>query len=529
MKTLDQENLSWITSRIKENEDEKYLRDGRDFINDTSIEETLDKNKKQDKIKVRDIIQKASEIERLEPHETATLLNITDKEQWNEIFNIAGEIKRKVYDNRIVTFAPLYCGSVCVNDCLYCAFRSSNHEEKRRILEQSEIKSEVEVLAGEIGHKRLIAVFGEHPKTDANYMAETLRTIYGVKVPTKTGYSNIRRVNINGAPLSISEYKMIKEAGIGTYQIFQETYHHDTYSKVHPKGTIKSNYDWRLYALHRAQEAGIDDVAIGALFGLYDWKFEVMGLLHHAIDLEKAFGIGPHTVSFPRLEPAANTPLAENSKYKVSDDDFKKLVAVLRLSIPYAGMILSARETAEMRQQVIPLGITQIDASTKIGIGAYSDRYTEQELENQQFRIGDSRSLDEVIRDLAERGYITSFCTAGYRCSRTGKCIMELLKSGKERWFCKTNAVLTYQEWLNDFASPATKAVGEKLIAKEIEEIKRDVPAMYPQFGEMYARTTKASGTCTSSPSQKPPLSKALSLDVRQNQRLERIPLSRLE
>jgi 2-iminoacetate synthase len=485
------QTAGWINSRVKEDEDIKYLLGGRDFINDTAIEEMLEKKKAPDKLEVRDIIQKATEIERLEPHETATLLNVQDKDQWDQIFKVAGEIKRKVYDNRIVTFAPLYCGSYCVNNCAYCGFRSSNHEEKRRILTMDEIKSEVEVLAGEIGHKRLIAVFGEHPKTDVNYMAETLRTIYSVKVPTKTGYGNIRRVNINGAPLSVEEYKVIKEAGIGTYQIFQETYHHDTYSKMHPAGTIKSNYDWRLYALHRAQEAGIDDVAIGVLFGLYDWRFEVMGLLHHAIDLEKAFGIGPHTISFPRLQPAANTPLAEDSKYKVSDEDFKKVIAVLRLSVPYAGMILTARESAKVRQEDIPLGITQIDASTKLGIGAYSDKPGGQELENQQFLCGDPRSLDEVIRDLANRGYITSFCTAGYRCSRTGKCIMELLKSGKEKWFCKTNAVLTYQEWLNDFATPETKKAGEAIIKKEIEEIRTKNPKIYPQFSEMYARIQK--------------------------------------
>jgi 2-iminoacetate synthase len=295
-------------------------------------------------------------------------------------------------------------------------------------------------------------------------------------------------VNVNAAPLSIEEYKVIKAAGLGTYQIFQETYHHATYAKVHPAGTLKSDYKWRLYALHRAQEAGIDDVAIGALFGLYDWRFEVLGLLYHAIDLEKHFGIGPHTVSFPRLEPASNTPLTRRSKYKVSDDDFKKLVAVLRLSIPYAGMILTARESAKMRRSVIPLGITQTDASTKIGIGAYSDRFSDQELKKQQFLIGDPRSLDEVIRELAERGTITSFCTAGYRCSRTGKCIMDLLKAGKERWFCKTNAVLTFQEWLNDFATPETKAVGEKLVAKEIEEIKTQIPNIYPQFTSMHER-----------------------------------------
>jgi len=476
---------------LMEKEIEMFAKNGTDFIDDALIQRQLGGNERPVRQRIRDIIQKSLSIERLEPEETAALLNVTDTEIWNDIFEAASKIKKTVYDNRIVTFAPLYCSSYCVNNCLYCAFRSDNKDEKRRVLSFDEIRKETEVLAGEIGHKRLIAVFGEHPLSDINYITEAISTIYNVRVKTRTGYGNIRRVNVNAAPFSLDELKLLKQAGIGTYQVFHETYHHGTYSKVHPKGTIKSNYAWRLYALHRAQEAGIDDVAIGALFGLYDWRFEVMGLLYHAIDLEKHFGIGPHTISFPRLEPAANTPFIGETQYKVSDEDFNKLVAVLRLSIPYSGMILTARETAKIRRQVLPLGVTQIDASTKIGIGAYSDRYHGQEAERQQFMLGDTRSLDEVIRELAKSGYITSFCTAGYRCSRTGKCIMDLLKSGKERWFCKLNAVLTFQEWLNDFASPETKAIGEKLITKEIDEIKVQVPNIYPQFASMYERISK--------------------------------------
>ncbi len=485
---METNTAEWMASRIRPDESARFTDGGMDFISEYEIQRRLEGNRRPSRSRIRDIISKALSISRLEPDETAALLNVTEPELWQEIFEAAGKIKKAVYDNRIVTFAPLYCSSYCVNNCLYCAFRTDNHGEKRRILSLDEIRRETEVLAGEIGHKRLIAVFGEHPASDVRYMADTLRTIYDVRVKTKTGSANIRRVNINGAPLSVGEYKLIKEAGIGTYQVFQETYHHETYAKVHPKGTIKSDYAWRLYALHRAQEAGIDDVAIGALFGLYDWRFEVMGLLHHAIDLEKHFGIGPHTISFPRLEPAANTPLEQYSRYSVSDEDFLKLIAVIRLSVPYSGMILTARETPEMRRKAMPLGVTQTDASTKIGIGAYSDRYSEQEAERQQFLLGDTRSLDEVIRELAGDGYITSFCTAGYRCSRTGKCIMDLLKSGKERWFCKTNAVLTYKEWLNDFATPETKAIGEKLIVKEIEEIKTKVPNIYPQFTSMFER-----------------------------------------
>jgi len=467
---------------IKENEITRFENNGSDFINEEKIESLLQKNKSPEKKKIREIIQKSLGIERLEPDETAALLNVNDDNLWEEMFQAAGEVKRRVYDNRIVTFAPLYCSNFCVNSCLYCGFRKENTNEKRRRLTLEEVKKETEALVS-LGHKRLITVYGEHPLSDIDYIVDTIRTIYA----TKLGNGEIRRVNINAAPFSIEKLKLLKEAGIGTYQVFQETYHHQTYKKVHPAG-IKSNYKWRLYALHRAQEAGIDDVAIGVLFGLYDWKFEVMGLLCHTMDLEKRFGVGPHTISFPRLKTAANAPFIQETKYKVSDRDFKKLVTVIRLSVPYTGMIITARETPEILKEVIPVGCTQTDASTRIGIGAYSESYNEQEAERQQFLLGNTKSLDEVIRGFAETGYITSFCTAGYRCGRTGKCIMQLLKGGKERWFCKLNAVLTFREWLNDFASQKTKEAGEVIIKKEIKEIEEKIPQFFPKFMEYYRR-----------------------------------------
>jgi 2-iminoacetate synthase len=240
--------------------------------------------------------------------------------------------------------------------------------------------------------------------------------------------------------------------------------------------------------MHRALEAGVDDVGIGALFGLYDWKFEVMGLVSHAHELEQAFGIGPHTISFPRLEPAENTPFTKNSKYMVSDEDFLKLITVIRLAVPYTGMIITARESHDIRKRSLNLGITQTDASTKIGIGAYAETSDNQEGNRQQFYLGDTRSLDEVIREFAEMGYITSFCTAGYRCGRTGKCIMDLLKTGAEGKYCKLNAVLTFREWLDDFASSQTKEAGERVIAREIKEVKKSMPKVYNQFIEYYQR-----------------------------------------
>ncbi|MCM8798434.1 MAG: [FeFe] hydrogenase H-cluster radical SAM maturase HydG [Candidatus Omnitrophica bacterium] len=477
-----------LSKVIPEEEITRYLDRGKDFINEQEIWDKLRKNASPSSSRIREILKKSLSIQTLEPDETACLLNVENEDLWEEIFETAGKVKKIVYDNRIVTFAPLYCSSYCINNCLYCAFRRENNLVKRRKLSLEEIREEVEVLAGEIGHKRLIVVYGEHPTTDVDYIRETIRTIYEVKVKTKNGYGSIRRVNVNAPPMSREDLRKLKDVGIGTFQVFQETYHHETYKRVHPEGTIKSDYHWRLYCMHRALEAGIDDVGIGVLFGLYDWRFEVMGLLYHTRELEKSFGVGPHTISFPRLEPAFNTPFVQETEYRVSDKDFKKLIAVIRLSVPYTGMIITAREPKEIRQEMIKIGCTQTDASTKIGIGAYSDRYNEQEAERQQFILGDTRSLDEVVREFAQEGYLTSFCTAGYRCGRTGKCIMELLKSGKEAKFCKLNAILTFREWLDDFASDRTKEIGEKLITQEMEEVRRQIPTAYPKLLAYYQR-----------------------------------------
>ena len=479
----------WIRSRIKPQQVEKYLDSGRCFIDEAAIQRALDANTASDAAMVEDILAKSLAIETLSPEETATLLNVKDESLWARMRQVAGEVKRKVYDNRIVTFAPLYLGNLCVNRCLYCGFRADNAGQKRRRLEMEEIDRQIEVLAGRIGHKRLIVVYGEHPLTDADYICESMQRIYSVEVKTRKGTGAIRRLNVNAAPMSIEDLETVREAGLGTYQVFQETYHRPTYEAVHPAGTIKGDYLWRLYSMHRAMEAGIDDVGIGPLFGLYDWKFEVMGLLAHARELEARFGIGPHTISFPRLEPADNSPLAAASPYKVSDEDFKKIVTVIRLAVPYTGMILTARENAQMRREILPLGCTQTDASTQIGIGGYTDACNEQRSDRQQFILGDDRSLDEVVRELATAGYITSFCTAGYRCGRTGTRIMDLLKTGVEGQFCKLNAVITFREWLDDFASPETMKVGERVITKEIAEIRAKMPQIFDEFMRYYDQT----------------------------------------
>ncbi len=482
---------AWIAQRIKQDQVDRYLDQGRDFIDDAAIWKKIEIAAEPDATTVRAILARSLAVQTLAPEELAILIRVKDPEMLREMEAVAFRIKKQVYDNRIVTFAPLYMGNYCVNNCAYCGFKHENLQAKRRILSMDEIRQETEMLTGKIGHKRIIAVYGEHPLTGIDYILESMKTIYGVKTPTKHGYGNIRRINVNAAPMSIEELVRLRDGGLGTYQVFQETYHHETYAKVHPEGTLKSDYRWRLYTMHRAMEAGIDDVGIGVLFGLYDWRFELMALLYHAIELEARMGIGPHTVSFPRMEPALGSDYAVHSPYRVSDEDFRKIIMLIRLAIPYTGMIITARETAQMRRDAIGLGITQTDASTKIGIGAYSESGNGQESERQQFILGDTRGLDELVKDFAEMGHITSFCTAGYRCGRTGKCIMDLLRSGQEGKFCKLNAVLTFQEWLDDFATPATREAGLRVLEKELEEIKTKNPQGFPVFHQFLERVRK--------------------------------------
>lgn len=482
----------WVEGRIKTEEISAYLKNGgQDFIDEKRIESILEKNKQPDNETISSILKKSLEIKTLTLEETAMLLHVKDKDVLEQMKATALKVKQKVYDNRIVTFAPLYMGNRCINNCSYCGFKCTNTEAKRRVLNADEVREQVEVLAGEIGHKRLIVVYGEHPETDVDYMVDSIRTIYEVDVKTKKGSGRIRRVNVNAPPMSIEELRKLRDVGIGTYQVFQETYHHGAYRKAHPADTVKGSYPWRLYSMHRAFEAGIDDVGIGALFGLYDWRFEVMGLIAHAHELENRFGIGPHTISFPRLEPASDSPVTTDSPYLVNDEEFKHLMLVIRLSVPYAGMIITARENADMRKVAFQYGCTQTDASTCIGIGGYTCRDAEQEENKQQFHLGDTRSLEDIIREYASMGHITSFCTAGYRCGRTGECIMELLKTGQEGVFCKLNAIITFREWLDDFASEDTKAEGEQIIKKEIKEVKERFPEMYPSLMEKYELTKK--------------------------------------
>ncbi len=488
----DTVSTSWVDGRIKQDEINRYMDQGRDFIHDDEIEAGLRAAPGEpDPAEVRDILAKSRAIKDLTLEEVGVLIRVNDKAMLEEMRQAALEVKLKVYDNRIVTFAPFYLGNYCVNRCAYCGFNKDNTTATRKALSQDEIRREVEVLAGTIGHKRLIAVYGEHPKNDVDYIVESLKTIYSVKVKTRNGHGSIRRVNVNAPPFSIEDLKKIADAGIGTYQVFQETYHKKMYARLHPAGTIKGNYNWRLYCMHRAMDAGIDDVGIGVLFGLYDWRFELMAVIRHTQELEQKMGVGAHTISFPRLVPALNSIITPDWPYLVSDDDFKKIMMIIRLAVPYTGMIITAREKASIRNEAVMMGVTQMDASSRIAIGGYSDAVTAQKENKQQFILGDTRSLDELIRDMAKMGFITSFCTAGYRCGRTGKCIMDLLRSGAEGKFCKLNAVLTFQEWLDDFASDDTKRLAQPLIEREIAQIKAKNPQALDIFLNYYDRVKK--------------------------------------
>ena len=436
----------------------------KSFIPEDEIFQALENTKKPSSERVREIIAKSLAKNRLDPDEMAILINAEDSELVEEIFAGARELKQRIYGNRIVLFAPLYIGNECINNCQYCAFRCTNDEVSRKTLTMPELDQEVEALVDR-GHKRLIMVYGEHPKYDAQFIHDTVKEVYGIK----KGNGEIRRVNINAAPLDVEGFQLVKSAGIGTYQIFQETYHQQTYKEMHPSGP-KSNYLWRLHGLDRAQEAGIDDIGIGALMGLTNWRFETMALLYHTIHLEDKFNVGPHTISFPRIEPALGTDLCDRPPYEVSDYDFKRLIAILRLAVPYTGLILTCRESVELRNEIIEFGVSQIDAGSDIGVGAYSQE-DEESYKKSQFVLNDGRSLDQVIRELCEADFIPSFCTGCYRLGRTGEHFMEFAVPGFVKRFCTPNAILTFLEYMEDYSSPETKVAGMKQIERELERM----------------------------------------------------------
>jgi 2-iminoacetate synthase len=441
-----------------------------DFIQDSVIEQTLSHAVRKDRAAVEDVISKALEMKGLDLPDIAILSTISDPELLAKLFDAAKKVKETIYGRRLVLFAPLYISNLCSNECLYCAFRARNKEIKRRALTQPEIYREVEELVKQ-GHKRVLLVAGEsYPKEGFSYVLKSIETIYSVKV----GPGEIRRVNVNVAPLTLEEFKQLKAAKIGTYQLFQETYHRQTYKSVHLGGK-KVDYDWRVSAMDRAMEAGIDDVGIGVLFGLCDWRYELLALMQHIHHLEAKFGVGPHTISVPRLEPATGSDMASHPPKPVEDVEFRKIVAILRLAVPYTGIIMSTRENPNMRRETFALGVSQISAGSRTNPGGYVEG--KDVLDEAQFSLGDHRGLDEVIRDITELGYIPSFCTGCYRLGRTGQDFMDMAKPGLIKEHCDPNALSTFLEYLQDYASEATKQAGLKLIEKTLNSMD-DKPRM---------------------------------------------------
>ncbi|MEI8040357.1 MAG: [FeFe] hydrogenase H-cluster radical SAM maturase HydG [Verrucomicrobiota bacterium] len=438
------------------------------FIDEAKIAATLASARACDASQVREILAKAREMKGLAASDMATLMENNDPGLLEEMYATARHVKDEIYGNRLVLFAPLYISNLCHNECLYCAFRARNKELVRRTLTPEEIANETRILI-EQGHKRVLLVSGEsYPEEGFDYVLKAIETVYS----TRSGRGEIRRINANVAPLSVEDYKRLKAAKIGTYQCFQETYHRGTYAAVHVAGT-KRDFDWRVTCFDRAMQAGIDDVGIGVLFGLYDWKYEVLAMKQEIEHLEGAFGVGPHTISVPRIEPAVGSTLAYAPAHPVSDGDFKKIVALLRLAVPYTGIIMSTRENAATRRATFELGVSQISAGSRCDPGGYAASADGHNSE--QFQLGDHRSLDEVVRDVAALGYTPSFCTACYRLGRTGADFMDLAKPGLIKHHCAPNALSSCMEYLLDYAKPETRKVGESLVARELETMEPSV------------------------------------------------------
>jgi len=432
------------------------------MIDEKSIFNLLEETKNPKKEEIERIIEKTAVLKPLELRETALLLNCEDPELIAKIKTAARAVKEKIYGKRMVLFAPLYISNECVNNCLYCGFKRSNKDICRKTLSLDEIASEtLSILKS--GHIRILLVAGEDlKKCGIDYIVEAIKTIY--KVDYKG--NKIRRVNVNLAPCEVEDMKKLRFADIGTYQLFQEVFHRETYAKLHTAGP-KKDIDKRLAVFPKAFEAGIDDVGIGVLYGLYDYKFETLALLSYAKFLEEKFKVGPHTISVPRLEPATGCEFNGQSQYLVPDEDFKKVVAILRLAVPYTGIILSTRESAILREELVELGVSQLSAGSKTEPGGYGNP----EEATGQFVVSDERSLDEVIHQLAEKGFLPSFCTSCYRSLRTGESFMALSKTGHIHEFCDINGLITFYEYLIDFASPETKETGFKLIDKLKKQI----------------------------------------------------------
>lgn len=431
------------------------------FIDESRIEDLISR-KTETKEKINEILDKALTAKGLTLDEASILLNIEDEEILEKLFKTAKIVKEKIYGKRIVIFAPLYAANVCTNNCVYCAFRMDNKNIERKVLTPEEVVEEAKAVM-RMGHKRILLLTGEdYKETGLDYLQEIMERIYR----TKELNGEIRRINVNIAPLSVDDFKRLNTFGIGTYSLFQETYRKETYKEVHPSGK-KANYEWRLEAMDRALEAGLNDIGIGPLFGLTDYKFETLATLMHAEHLDKKYGVGPHTISVPRIEPAQGAIFSENPPAQMSDKEFKKLVSVIRLAVPYTGMILSTRENPQMRREIIELGISQISAASQTNPGGYHVYKSA----TKQFESGDMRSLNEMVMELCEHDFLPSFCTSCYRVGRVGSKFMEHAKSGHIHTFCQPNALSTFKEYLEDYGNEEVKVAGEKLIAKHLSEM----------------------------------------------------------
>lgn len=441
----------------------------KDFISDQEVLATLEyAEKNRNNIALIDsVIEKAKLRKGLSHREAAVLLDCENEEKNKEIYQLAEQIKKDFYGNRIVIFAPLYLSNYCVNGCVYCPYHRSNKHITRKKMTQEEIRREV-IAVQDLGHKRLALEAGEDPVNNPiEYILESIDTIYNVQ--HKNGA--IRRVNVNIAATTVENYTKLKNAGIGTYILFQETYHKESYEKLHPTGP-KHDYDLHTEAMDRAMLGGIDDVGLGVLFGLERYRYEFASLLMHAEHLEAVFGVGPHTISVPRIRPAEDID-PSSFHNGINDDVFAKIVACIRISVPYTGMIISTRESKECRERVLHLGVSQISGGSKTSVGGY-ERPEPEEENSAQFDISDRRTLDEIVKWLIDLGYIPSFCTACYREGRTGDRFMSLCKSGQIQNCCHPNALMTLKEYLEDYASPQTKAAGEALIRRGIEDIPKE-------------------------------------------------------
>jgi 2-iminoacetate synthase len=438
----------------------RHIDPSEKFIDEDRINQLLANNQEPSKEEIDAIIEKAMTKEILSIEEVASLLRVNDQDNLAHIFTAAKEIKQGIYGNRIVMFAPLYVSNYCVNACTYCGYKCSN-EFTRKILTDDELREEARVLL-EMGHKRIVLEAGEdNQNCPTEYITHAMDVLYKTKVDNGA----LRRINVNVAATTVEDYKKLKAADIGTYILFQETYHEATYKGFHPKGP-KSNYLYHLTAMDRAMEGGIDDVGIGALFGLYDYRFEVLGLMMHRDHLEAKYGVGPHTISVPRIRKATDVSVTD-MPYAVSDNDFKKLVAIIRLAVPYTGIILSTREEINFREEVINLGVSQISAGSKTDVGGYHDDHEM----GSQFETADHRPQKEIIEVLLKKGYLPSYCTACYRAGRTGDRFMQVAKNGTIQNLCQPNALLTLQEYLEDYADEPLRALGNDVIEKNIHLI----------------------------------------------------------